>query len=298
MSASDLQIRPLSPVFGAEVRGVDLADGVDDATFAAVHAAWLDHGVLAFKGQSPLPGDVQVEFARRIGPLHEHPAAPAEHENPAVLVIRTHRNSSISNGNGWHSDVSCQEEPPSATMLQVQLLPDCGGGDTLFADMEAAYATLEPEERARLRDMEAVHASEHVYPGRYADRGYDDAQIDTPWAIHPVVRTHPETGRRSLFVNPSFTVSIEGLDEAEGAALLEGLHEHCTRPEFQIRHRWDPYDVLLWDNRRIQHFAIWDYWPHERYGHRVTVKGTRPFFEPDGPEPEASPIRVSPGRLA
>lgn len=290
-------ITPISPVLGAEVRGVDLADGVDDATFGVLHRAWLDHGVLVFKEQSELPADRQVDFARRLGPLHTHPAAPAEHENDAVFVIRTHRDSPISNGNGWHSDVSCDEEPPSATMLQVQLMPPCGG-DTLFADMEAAYATLPDDLRARLQGLSAVHASEHVYRGRYADRGTDDAGVEYPVAVHPVVRTHPETGRRSLFVNPSFTVDVEGLGEQEARDLLELLHRHCARPEFQIRQRWELYDVALWENRRVQHFAIWDYWPHERRGHRVTVRGDRPFFDPAGEDPPPSPLRVSLGRLA
>ena len=294
----DLRIMPISPVFGAEIHGVDLASGIDDETFALVHRAWLDHGVVAFRGQSPLTAEVQVEFAQRIGPLHTHPAAPAEHENAAVFVIRTHRDSPISNGNGWHSDVSCDEEPPSATMLQVQLLPNCGGGDTLFADMEAAYATFPAATRERLCGLSAIHASDHVYPGRYADLGADEEAVATPSAVHPVVRTHPETGRRSLFVNPSFTVSIDGMESNDSDELLTEIHQHCTRPEFQIRHRWQPYDVLLWDNRRVQHFAIWDYWPHERSGHRVTVQGTRPFFDPEGAEPGESPLRVSIGRLA
>ena len=294
----DPQIVPISPVFGAEIHGVDLASGIDDETFTLLHQAWLEHGVVAFRDQSPLTADAQVEFALRIGPLHTHPAAPAEHANAAVFVIRTHRDSSISNGNGWHSDVSCDEEPPSATMLQIQLLPHCGGGDTLFADMEAAYATLPATTRERLCGLSAIHASAHVYPGRYADRSDGKEALATPSAVHPVVRTHPETGRRSLFVNPSFTVAIDGMDSAEGGELLTELHEHCTRPEFQIRHRWQPYDVLLWDNRRVQHFAIWDYWPNERSGHRVTVQGTRPFFDPEGPEPDESPLRLSIGRLA
>ncbi len=291
-------ITPTSPVLGAEVRGVNLADGVDNATFDILHRAFLDHGVLAFKGQTAMDATVQVDFARRLGPLHEHPAAPAEHDNPAVFVVRTHRDSPISNGNGWHSDVSCDDEPPSATMLQIQLLPECGGGDTLFADMEAAYAALDLDQRAYLRTLSAVHASEHVYRGRYADRGAVDDDMTYPMAVHPVVRTHPETGRRSLFVNPSFTVDIEGLDETGGARLLADLFHHCTRPEFQIRHRWDLDDVLLWDNRRVQHFAIWDYWPHERRGHRVTVRGDRPFFDSDGDDPPPSPLRLSVGRLA
>lgn len=298
MSPIQLEITPMSPVFGAEVSGVDLADGVDDATFSVLYEAWLTYGVLAFQGQSRLSADSQVAFARRLGPLHAHPAAPTDHENDAVFVIRTHRDSPISNGNGWHSDVSCDEEPPSATMLQVHLLPDCGGGDTLFADMEAAYATMPATDRQRLWSLSAVHTSDHVYPGRYVERGTDETSVYTPSAVHPVVRTHPETGRRSIFVNPSFTVAIDGMSPADSDTVLGNLHEHCTRPEFQIRYRWAPHDVLLWDNRRVQHFAIWDYWPHERSGHRVTVQGTRPFFDPDGPEPEESPIRVSIGRLA
>ena len=164
--------------------------------------------------------------------------------------------------------------------------------------MEAAYATFPAATRERLCGLSAIHASDHVYPGRYADLGADEEAVATPSAVHPVVRTHPETGRRSLFVNPSFTVSIDGMESNDSDELLTEIHQHCTRPEFQIRHRWQPYDVLLWDNRRVQHFAIWDYWPHERSGHRVTVQGTRPFFDPEGAEPGESPLRVSIGRLA
>jgi taurine dioxygenase len=164
--------------------------------------------------------------------------------------------------------------------------------------MEAAYATLPPELRQRLCRLSARHGSEHVYRGRYADRGAVDEGTAYPQALHPVVRTHPETGRRSLFVNPSFTVGIECLDEAESDDLLSHLHAHCARPEFQIRLRWERNDVALWDNRRVQHFAIWDYWPDERRGHRVTVQGDRPFFDSDGEEPPPSPLRMSIGRLA
>ncbi len=293
-----MTISPITPILGAEVHGVDLSEGIDDATFAILHGAFLDHGVLVFREQGAMAPDVQVEFARRLGPLHEHPAAPTDHENPAVFLIRTHSASPISNGNGWHSDVSCDERPPSATMLQVHVLPEGGGGDTLFADMEAAYATLEPELRHRLRDLSARHASEHVYRGRYADRGTEDEGTTYPETVHPVVRSHPETGRRSLFVNPSFTVAIEGLDEAESDGLLTDLHAHSVRPEFQIRLRWNRNDVALWDNRRVQHFAIWDYWPDERCGHRVTVQGDRPFFDPSGDDPPPSPLRMSIGHLA
>ena len=293
-----ITITPITPILGAEVHGVHLSEGVDDETFAILHEAFLDHGVLVFREQGEMAPDIHVEFARRLGPLHEHPAAPTDHENPAVFLIRTHRGSPISNGNGGHSDVSCDELPPSATMLQVRVLPEGGGGDTLFADMEAAYATLEAGLRRRLCGLSALHASEHIYKGRYADRSSEDEGITYPEAIHPVVRSHPETGRRSLFVNPSFTVGIEGLGRAESDGLLSDLHAHCARPEIQIRLRWNRNDVALWDNRRVQHFAIWDYWPDERFGHRVTVQGDRPFFDPDGDDPPPSQLRMSIGRLA
>ena len=234
--------------------------GMDDSTFAILHEAFLDHGVLVFREQGAMAPDVQVDFALRLGPLHEHPAAPTDHENPAVFLIRTHRDSPISNGNGWHSDVSCDERPPSATLLQVHVLPEGGGGDTLFADMEAAYATLEPELRHRLCGLSAHHASEHVYRGRYADRGAEDEGTTYPETVHPVVRTHPETGRRCLFVNPSFTVGHRGPGPRPRATdLLSDLHAHSIRPEFQIRLRWNRNDVALWDNRRgpaLRHLGL------------------------------------------
>ena len=169
-----ITITPITPILGAEVHGVDLSEGMDDSTFTILHEAFLDHGVLVFREQGAMAPDVQVDFALRLGPPHGHPAAPAEHENPAVFLIRTHRDSPISNGNGWHSDVSCDERPPSATLLQVHVLPEGGGGDTLFADMEAAYATLEPELRHRLCGLSAHQASENVDRGSYADRGAED----------------------------------------------------------------------------------------------------------------------------
>lgn len=295
---SDLTIKPLSPVFGAEVRGVDLAGGIDDATFDALHAAFLDHGVLFFRGQGSLTPEAQVAFAKRIGPLHTHPAAPTDNAESAVFVIHAHRDSPVANGNGWHTDVSCDEEPPLATMLQIHQLPEGGGGDTLFADMEAAYAALPEDVRAQLRPLSAIHESEHVYRGRYADRGVEDEATTYPAADHPVLRTHPETGRTSIYVNRSFTTRLIDHDEVESDRVLTWLFDHIERPEFQIRFRWDANDVALWDNRRLQHFAIWDYWPNERKGNRVSIRGTKPWFDPSQPEPAASTIRLSIGSLA
>lgn len=301
---SALVITPVSPVLGAEVRGVDLGADLDQATFDAIHQAFLDHGVLFFKDQHELAPASQVGFAKRFGPLHTHPAAPAagadgvDGADGAIFVIHAHKDSAVANGNGWHTDVSCDREPPMATMLQLHQLPEGGGGDTLFASMEAAYATLNADWRARLRTMAACHESEHIYRGRYADRGVDDAERVYPSAEHPVVRTHPETGRPSLYINRSFTTGLVGVDQAESDATLAWLFDHVERPEFQIRFRWQRNDVALWDNRCLQHFAIWDYWPNERKGHRVSILGDQPFFDADAPDAPESSLRVSRGQLA
>ena len=292
-----LLLTPLSPVLGAEVRGVNLAEGVDEAVYEEIHRAWLRYGVLFFKEQpAPMSESVQTSFARRFGELHVHPAAPGTGKLNAVFVIHCHRDSKVANGNGWHSDVSCEPTPPMATMLQLRKLPS-SGGDTLFASMEAAYAVLSREERSFLQGLSALHSSEHIYRGRYAERGVDDADKSYPKAVHPVVRTHPETGRPSLYINRAFTTALVGVERSEGDRLLGRLLRHVERPEFQIRFRWERYDTALWDNRCLQHYALWDYWPEERLGHRVTVAGEVPFFDSLAPEPPASPIRLATPRL-
>lgn len=270
-----MDIVPLTPVIGAEIRGARLGD-LDDAAFAAIRQALVDHGVVFFRDQPRLGPDTQVAFARRFGELHTHPAAPHLDGHPEVFVIHAHAGSRVANGNGWHTDVSCDEEPPLGTMLQLHVLPSTGG-DTLFASMTAAYETLSPKMQAFLSGLSARHESEHVYRGRYADRGVDDSGRDYPSAVHPVVRTHPDSGRQALYVNPSFTTRIVELAAEESRALLEFLYRHQQRPEFQVRFTWTENAIALWDNRCTQHFALWDYWPEERKGHRVTIRGERPF---------------------
>ncbi len=290
-----ITVTPVSPVVGAEVRGVDLASPISDDTFAEVLGAFHEHGVLFFKDSGPIEPETQVAFASRLGPLHTHPAAPTLEGHDAIFVIHTHKDSRVSNGNGWHSDVSCDEEPPLGTMLQLHQLPPAGG-DTLFACMAAAYDALSGPMKNFVSELTALHSSEHVYRGRYADRGVDDTDKVYPEAEHPVVRTHPVTGRQALYVNRGFTTKVLGLSPHESRSMLHMLFEHCERNEFQVRHRWDVNDVVLWDNRRLQHFAMWDYWPHERKGHRVTVKGDRPFHRAGG-EPRSSTLRVSSGQF-
>lgn len=288
-----MHITPLSPVIGAEISGVDLS-ALPDAAFAAIRQALTDHQVIFFRDQPALAPEVQIGFARRFGDLHAHPAAPHMDGYPEIFVIHAHRDSKVANGNGWHTDVSCDEAPPMGTMLQIHELPE-SGGDTLWINTCAAYESLSPAMQGFLETLTARHESEHIYRGRYSDRGVDDADRTYPSAVHPLVRTHPESGRRALYVNPSFTTRICELSREESTALLDHLYRHQQRPEFQVRFRWSKNAIALWDNRSTQHFALWDYWPEERKGHRVTIAGERPFFDPER-QPATTPKPL--GRLA
>ncbi len=285
-----VQITPLSPVIGAEISGVDLSAVTDDE-FETIHQALTAHQVIFFRDQDALAPEVQIAFARRFGDLHAHPAAPHMDGHPEIFVIHAHKDSKVANGNGWHTDVSCDEAPPMGTMLQIHELPQ-SGGDTLWINTCAAYDSLSRAMQRFLETLSARHESEHIYRGRYSDRGVDDAGRVYPSAVHPVVRTHPESGRRALYVNPSFTTRICELGFEESNALLDYLYRHQQRPEFQVRFRWSRNAIALWDNRSTQHFALWDYWPEERKGHRVTIAGERPFFDPDRrPTTEPNPLK-------
>lgn len=286
-----MEIIPVNPLIGAEVRGADLRQ-LDDTAFAAILAAFTQHGVLFFRDQPELAPDEQVAFAKRFGPLHTHPAAPTLTGHEEVFVIHAHAESKVANGNGWHTDVSCDITPPLGTMLQLHVLPSTGG-DTLFASMYAAFDTLSPTLKRFLLSLHAHHESEHIYRGRYADRGVDDTDRQYPRALHPVVRTHPLSGRPALYVNPSFTTRIEGLNKNESDALLKMLYRHQQRPEFQVRFSWSKNAIALWDNRCTQHFAMWDYWPEERKGHRVTIEGEAPFLDEQRVDLGPSDIRLS-----
>jgi len=274
-SYSTIDVRPYAPNLGAEVRGIEIAQGVSEDQFAEIRAAFLEHQVLFFKDQSEIPPDKHVEFGKLFGDLHAHPAAPAMPGHPEIFVIHAHKESKIANGEFWHSDVSCDEEPPLGTMLQLHLLPP-SGGDTLFSDMYGAYETLSKPMQQLLTGLTATHESRHVYPGRYSDRGQDDNEIECPSAVHPVVRTHPDTGRKALYVNRTFTTRINELSDNESRVVLGMLFDHAESIEFQIRFRWSLNDMAFWDNRCCMHYAIWDYWPEERKGRRVTIRGDKP----------------------
>ncbi len=272
-----IDVTPLSPLIGAEITGADLTNP-DGASFAAIEQALTDHQVIFFRDQPLLTPDQQIEFARQFGPLHTHPAAPTLATHPEIFVIHAHKDSKVANGNGWHTDVSCDEQPPLGTLLQLHVLPETGG-DTLFASMFAAFETLSPTMQNFLSELTATHESEHVYRGRYADRGVNDDDKQYPSAVHPVIRTHPRSGRQALYVNPGFTTRINELNAKESQALLDYLYRHQQRAEFQVRFNWTANAIAFWDNRCTQHFALWDYWPEERKGHRVTIQGERPFHD-------------------
>ena len=268
--------KPFAPNLGAEITGVDLSQEISEAEFSEIEAAFLAYQVLFFKDQKEIPPQVHIDLGKRFGPLHSHPAAPTMAGYPEIFEIHATRHSKVANGEFWHSDVSCDEEPPLGTMLQIHILPPCGG-DTMFSNMYAAYDALSDAMKTFLDGLSATHASEHIYRGRYADRGQKDSDIAFPSASHPVVRTHPQTGRKALFVNRTFTTRINELSEEESSAVLKMLFDHAESIQFQIRFQWSKNDMAFWDNRCCMHRAIWDYWPEERKGRRVTIKGDRPL---------------------
>ncbi len=231
---STIEIRPYAPNLGAEVRGITLADGVTVDQFNDIRQAFLVHQVLFFRDQEEIPPERHIEFGRMFGDLHAHPAAPTMVGYPEIFEIHVHRESKIENGEFWHSDVSCDEFPPIGTMLQLHILPPTGG-DTMFSDIYAAWESLSAPMQNMLRDLTATHQSEHVYLGRYADRGQDDKEISCPSAVHPVVRTHPDTKRQALYVNRTFTTRINELSAAESRIILDLLCDHCEQLEFQIQ---------------------------------------------------------------
>lgn len=274
MAMQNISIEPLSPVIGAVISGVDLAQSLDNKTFDAVYQALMDHLVIFFRDQD-MTLDQQKDFGRRFGKLHIHPAAPKMAEHPEILVIHADENSKHVAGNGWHTDVSCDAEPPMGSILRLTEVPGGGGGDTMFANMYAAYDALSQGMKDYLQKLEAYHSGAHVYAGRY---GKNESLRDEtlPENLHPIVRTHPVTGKKLIYVNSGFTTRIKGLPRGESKAILGFLYEHVRTPEFHCRFKWQANSIAFWDNRCTQHHALWDYYPESRHGFRVTVAGDRP----------------------
>lgn len=276
MAYQTIEVRKISPAIGAEIHGVDLSKDLGNQQFQEIHDALMENLVVFFRDQQ-LSIDQHKAFGRRFGKLHVHPNAPQElKDHPEVLVIKADEKSKRVAGEEWHSDVSCDEEPPMGSILHLTTVPPDGGGDTMFANMYKAFEALSPPLQRMLEGMTAIHDSgkAHSYRVNAADRS--DKQF--PRAEHPVVRTHPVTGRKALFVNRGFTTRIVQLKAHESQSLLEMLYRHIETPEFFCRFHWQPNSIAFWDNRSTQHHALFDYFPHRRYGHRVTVCGDKPFY--------------------
>ncbi|MEQ8693218.1 MAG: TauD/TfdA family dioxygenase [Pseudomonadales bacterium] len=262
---------------GAVLHDVDIAKGVDQPLFEAIHGALMEHGVIFFRDQD-ITRDQHKAFGSLFGKLHYHPAAPGPEGHPEILIIHADENSTYSAGQGWHSDVSCDEEPPMGSILRLETVPETGG-DTLFSNMYAAYEALSDRMKNLITGMTAVHSGKHVYAGRY-NVSADKMVREYPESEHPMVRTHPVTKRPALFVNSGFTTHIVGMKPKESKAVLEHLYQHIALPDFQCRFHWEPSSIAFWDNRCVQHHAVFDYWPEVRHGERVTVAGDKPYYEP------------------
>jgi len=270
-----ITVEPVTPRIGAMISGVNLSGDLGNQQFQEIHDALMRHEVIFFRDQH-MTLDQHKAFGALFGQLDVHPGSPGPEGHPEILVIHADENSNHVAGDSWHSDVSCIAEPPMGSILHLNTIPEGGGGDTLFASAGAAYDGLSDTLKAFLEPLTAIHAGEQVYRGRYKHQGIDDSGKTYPESEHPVVRTHPVSGRKSLYVNETFTTRIPQLAQKESDAILKLLCDHIKLPQFQVRFKWQKNSVAFWDNRSVQHHAMWDYFPEVRSGYRVTVKGDKP----------------------
>jgi taurine dioxygenase len=275
-SITRFEVNPLSPMIGAEIEGIDLRDDLDDATISDIRQTLARHRVIFFRDQD-ISAAQHIAFARRFGELEIHPATPKGQENPEILHI-AHDANSRGRENQWHSDVTWREKPSLGSILRARAVPDVGG-DTLFACMVAAYDGLSPAMKDWVCTLTAVHDIARVFAKRLG-KTVEEIHAQYPPMEHPVVRTHPETGERALYVNTGFTTHIKGLSQKESDWLLAHLFAQAAIPEYQCRFRWRPNSIAFWDNRASQHYAASDYFPAYRAMERVTIAGDKPFFDP------------------
>ena len=270
-------VQPIAGALGAEISGVDLARPLTDEAILAVRRAWLDHLVLFFRDQDLSPAQF-LEFGRRFGEVIEYPFVKGLPDYPEIIPVLKLEHERVNFGGVWHSDTAYLDVPPMASMLLAREIPPYGG-DTLFANMYQAYETLSEGLKGMLDGLVAINSSAKADASRTReDRMKDSArEVKKDYvAAHPVVRRHPETGRRALYVNVAHTVRFDGMTEEESAPLLAYLFRHQTRPEFTCRFRWRPGSLAFWDNRCAQHNAINDYAGHRRLLHRITLAGDTP----------------------
>jgi taurine dioxygenase len=271
-----IAIHPIAGPLGAEISGVDLAANLDEATIQAIRRAWLEHLVIFFRDQDLSPARF-LAFARRFGAPVEYPFVKGLPEAPEVIPVVKLEHERVNFGGVWHSDTAYLDVPPMASLLIAREVPAVGG-DTLFANMYLAYETLSPGMQRLLDGLVGVNSSAKADASRTReDRVRDSARADRKQAYtagHPVVRVHPETGRKALYVNVAHTVGFEGMTAAESAPILEYLFRHQVQPELTCRFRWRPGSIALWDNRCAQHNAVNDYHGQRRVMHRITLAGS------------------------
>ncbi|MFI5314592.1 MAG: TauD/TfdA dioxygenase family protein [Myxococcota bacterium] len=269
-----IRVEPMAGALGAEVSGVELQKPLDGEKLAEIRRAWLAHQVLFFRDQ-PLSVDEHKAFARRFGELHIHPVLQqmADQGHPEIVVLESDARRPVV-ADRWHSDVTFEREPPLGSILRAVEVPEMGG-DTMWASMTAAYDALSEPMKALLAPLRASHSGAGFR--RRATEDQRDALAQNETHSHPVIRTHPETGRRAIFVNSAFTRSIDGMKPRESAALLEFLFEHLTSPEFSCRFRWRKHSIAMWDNRCTQHRVVADNLTAYRRMERVTLLGDRPY---------------------
>jgi taurine dioxygenase len=273
--SQSLQIRRTAGALGAEISGVDLSQDLSDATIAAIRQALLDHQVIFFRDQALSP-ERQVAFGARFGPLNIHPYVAGMAGHPEVMEVVKEPEDRVNFGGGWHSDMSFLERPAIGSILYAVETP-AFGGDTLFASQAAAFEALSSGLQATLEGLNAVHSAAREYSseGHSAQKRKSMAVAEADGLVgeyvHPMVLMHPETGRKALYVNPAFTIRIEGWKTRESKALLDYLFEHCRYEGFTSRFSWQAGSVAFWDNRSVWHFALNDYPGQRRHMRRVTV---------------------------
>jgi taurine dioxygenase len=288
MASHAFQIRRIAGALGAEISGVDLARDLPEETIAAIRAALVEHQVIFFRDQRLTPAE-QVRFGARFGPLNIHPYVAGMAEHPEVMEVVKEPADKVNFGGGWHSDMSFLQRPAIGSILYAVEVP-AFGGDTLFASQAAAYEALSPGLRATLETLNGVHSAEREYSAtghsaqKRASMAIAEADGLAGEYVHPLVLTHPESGRKALYVNPAFTIRIEGWSRRESKALLDFLFAHSRYEAFTCRFHWETGSVAFWDNRSVWHFALNDYPGQRRHMRRVTVD---PWPETTKPAPAA-----------
>jgi taurine dioxygenase len=279
-----MEIERLGRNLGAQVHGVDLSAPLSDENFAVIHDALAQHEILIFRDQDITP-EAQLAFGRRFGPPSVHPFSPNMAGMPELIVLDNHQANPPRLTDIWHSDETFRPEPPLATILRSTITPKIGG-DTMFASMSAAHDALNDQMQQFLSGLEAIHDFKPFRTLLDSDedghRRLRALEAEFPLRHHPVVRVHPVSGRKVIFVNPQFTIGIKGMARAESEPLLAMLFELAKVPEYQFRLHWQTHTLAIWDNRAVQHYAIHDYHPQRRRMERITICGDRPFGVEEG----------------